>query len=82
MGMFVRLADDFGGAIPFTQKSFFRNIVAVAVAGGVFLRMYGRAGARPSREEGGRDALPRDRVPWGTLVGRSGFGTIRLLGHL
>ena len=47
MGMFVRLADDFGEAIPFTQKSFFRNIVAVVVAGVVFLR--------------GRVALQRDR---------------------
>ena len=81
MGMFVRLADDFGGAIPFTQKSFFRNIVAVAVAGGVFLRMYGRAGARPSREEGGRVALPRDRMPWWTLVWRSVFGTIGIFGN-
>jgi len=81
MGMFVRLADDFGEAIPFTQKSFFRNIVAVAVAGAVFARMYGRAGARPSREEVGRVALPRDRIPWWPLVWRSIFGTIGIFGN-
>ena len=81
MGMFVRLADDFGGAIPFTQKSFFRNIVAVAVAGGVFLRAFGRAAARPSPVPPGRVALPRDRMPWWTLVWRSVFGTIGIFGN-
>ena len=81
MGMFVRLADDFGGAIPFTQKSFFRNIVDVAVAGVVFLRAYGRAAARPSPAPTGRVALPRDRMPWWTLVWRSAFGTIGIFGN-
>ena len=81
MGMFVRLADDFGEAIPFTQKSFFRNIVAVVVAGVVFVRMCGRAGARPSREERGRVALQRDRIPWWPLVWRSVFGTIGIFGN-
>ena len=81
MGMFVRLADDFGGAIPFTQKSFFRNLVAVVVAGGVFLRASGRAGARPSREELGRVAFPQGRMPWWTLVWRSVFGTIGIFGN-
>ena len=81
MGMFVRLADDFGEAIPFTQKSFFRNIVAVVVAGVVFARMCGRAGARPSREERGSVALPRDRMPWWPLVWRSVFGTIGIFGN-
>jgi len=69
MGMFVRLADDFGGAIPFTQKSFFRNLVAVAVAGAVFCRT------------GGRGLLPRGRASWGPLVWRSVFGTIGIFGN-
>ena len=39
MGMFVRLADDFGGAVSSFQKSFFRNLVAVLVAGALFAFM-------------------------------------------
>lgn len=81
MGMFVRLADDFGGAVSPFQKSFFRNIVAVFVAGALFLRACGRAAARPSRLEGGRVALPRDRTGWAALVWRSIFGTIGIFGN-
>ena len=77
MGMFVRLADDVGGAIPFTQKSFFRNLVAVVVAGGLFLRVCGRS----SREERRRVALPHDRMAWWPLVWRSVFGTIGIFGN-
>ena len=50
MGMFVRLADDFGGAVSPFQKSFFRNIVAVFVAGALFAM---------SRREAARAPLPR-----------------------
>ena len=67
MGMFVRLADDFGGAIPFTQKSFFRNIVAVFVAGALFLRM--------------KNGNWRMENAWGPLVWRSIFGTIGIFGN-
>ena len=69
MGMFVRLADDVGEAIPFTQKSFFRNIVAVTVAGVLFARM------APQRAV----FAPRN-VLW-PLVWRSIFGTIGIFGN-
>ncbi len=71
MGMFVRLADDVGEAVPFIQKSFFRNIVAVMVAGAMFLRTVGRAGELA--------AIPR--AGWWTLVWRSVFGTIGIFGN-
>ena len=82
MGMFVRLADDFGGAVSPFQKSFFRNIVAVAVAGALFAM---------SRREAARSPLPRDVAPrgsgtlaaslWWPLVWRSIFGTIGIFGN-
>ncbi len=81
MGMFVRLADDFGGAVSPFQKSFFRNIVAVFVAGALFWRACSRAAALPSRLEGGRVALPRDRTGWAALIWRSIFGTIGIFGN-
>ena len=82
MGMFVRLADDFGGAVSPFQKSFFRNIVAVAVAGVLFAM---------SRREAARSPLPRDVDPrgsgtpaasiWWPLIWRSIFGTIGIFGN-
>ena len=42
MALFVRLCDDHGGGISCFQKSFFRNAVALIVAGAAFLR-----GSRP-----------------------------------
>lgn len=38
MGLFVRLADDYGGAISSYQKSFFRNLVAFVIALTAFAR--------------------------------------------
>ena len=82
MGMFVRLADDFGGAVSPFQKSFFRNVVAVVVAGVLFAM---------SRREAARAPLPRDAAPrgsgtpaasiWWPLVWRSIFGTIGIFGN-
>ena len=69
MGMFVRLADDFGGAVSPFQKSFFRNIVAVFVAGTLFLRM---KNGKWKMENAGA---------WGPLVWRSIFGTIGIFGN-
>ena len=75
MGMFVRLADDVGGAVPFTQKSFFRNIVAAAVAGVLFWRA-ARKGPAGVRGGGARAASA-----WAPLVWRSVFGTIGIFGN-
>ena len=69
MGMFVRLADDFGEAISPFQKSFFRNIVAVFVAGTLFLRTKG------SRLNIGTAGA------WRPLVWRSVFGTVGIFGN-
>ena len=68
MGMFVRLADDFGGAVSPFQKSFFRNIVAVVLAGVLFLR---KCRIENVNCTGG----------WGPLVWRSIFGTIGIFGN-
>ena len=38
MAFFVRLCDDFGGPISCFQKSFFRNVIALAIALAVFAR--------------------------------------------
>lgn len=38
MGMFVRLTDNYGTAISAFQKSFFRNAVALFIAGGLFFQ--------------------------------------------
>ena len=45
MGMFIRLADDFGGPVSCFQKGFFRNLVALAIAAALFLPR----GSRKSR---------------------------------
>ena len=79
MGMFVRLADDVGGAIPFTQKSFFRNLVAVVVAGGLFAVRRREAAGVPQVAPRGIGTLAASS--WWTLVWRSIFGTIGIFGN-
>lgn len=54
MAMFVRLCDDCGEEISSFQKSFFRNIIAFAIAAAVFAR---------SRARRGRDAETRPVNP-------------------
>ena len=49
MAAFVRLSDDFGTPISSFQKSFFRNIVALAIALIVFVRQRHAAHALPGR---------------------------------
>ena len=38
MALFVRLCDDFGGSVSCFQKSFFRNVIALAIAVAVFMK--------------------------------------------
>jgi len=73
MGMFVRLADDFGGAVSPFQKSFFRNLVAVLVAGALFALKWRDAARAP---------LPRGTAScWRPLVLRSVFGTVGIFAN-
>ena len=64
MAMFVRMADGCGGVpLPAVQKAFFRNLVAVAIAGCAFARSpHGMS-------------LPSGRRAWMDLFLRSAFGT-------
>ncbi len=71
MGMFVRMTDLHGDAISAFQKGFFRNIVAFAIAGALFLK----GGRRISFGEG--SATRR----WSVLVMRAAFGTAGIFGN-
>jgi len=72
MAMFVRLCDDLGGPVSSFQKSFFRNLIAVAVALIVFLRSRSADAARP--------VFPRGRA-WLPLVTRSVLGTVGIFAN-
>ena len=81
MAMFVRMADGCGGVpLPAVQKAFFRNIVAVVIAGWAFWR--GRRLARLARAEGDDGtrakalSLPCGWRSWTDLILRAGFGTL------
>ena len=70
MALFVRLCDDCGGPVSSFQKSFFRNVIALAIAVAVWWRT-GRsraAGARPVR-------------CWVTLALRATLGTAGIFAH-
>lgn len=71
MAFFVRLCDDYGGGVSCFQKSFFRNVVAFAVALPVFLR---------SRRGGRAPAWPGLRAS-GLLLLRSALGTAGLFAN-
>ncbi len=74
MAACVRGADSFGACLPSPEKAFFRNLVAMAVAAGMFLPALrggdsGRGGARPAQDRWTASA-------WVTLVLRAAFGTL------
>ena len=68
MGMFVRLADDFGAPISPFQKSFFRNAVALVVAAIFF---FSSSSSRIASAKGS----------WGILSLRAICGTIGIFGN-
>ena len=78
MAFFVRLCDDFGAPVSSFEKSFFRNIVALALALAAWLRTADRSA--------GFRALTRPA--WGVLLLRATLGTIGIfanfyaLGHI
>ena len=81
MALFVRLCDDYGGEITCFQKSFFRNVLALAIALGVFChtesqrRREGLCGTIPRLP-----FLPRAKV-WLLLVLRAVFGTVGIFAN-
>lgn len=74
MASFVRLCDDYGPLLSCFQKSFFRNLIAFAIALGVFLRQRRTDPVAPvfSAADSGASAAS----VWGTLIARATFGTV------
>ncbi len=72
MGLFVRLADDYGVRLSAVQKSFFRNIVALSVALAVFA-----GGGMKS----GRSGMRLSARSWTLLTVRSVLGTLGIFGN-
>ena len=88
MALFVRLCDDYGSPVSSFQKSFFRNVVALAIAGVAFYRTRGVLAARAedgtalanAREQPSAARQPKAaRTPrvrcWAPLVLRALLGT-------
>ena len=83
MAAFIRLADDFGSPISSFQKSFFRNLVAVALAAGVFWRGR-REDARRETADGLEDARRVTCVggkTWALILLRSVLGTVGIFAN-
>ena len=72
MAACVRLADDFGGPVSSFQKSFFRNVVALAIALAVFARSRLSARRAGTRGDSGTRLTPGSLV---LLLLRSALGT-------
>ena len=71
MALFVRLCDDFGGSVSCFQKSFFRNVIALAIALAVFAKRYRGTSVQKLNVH---DSL----VP---LVLRATFGTVGIFAN-
>ena len=82
MALFVRLCDDWGTPVNSFQKSFFRNLVALAIAGVAWWK----AGAGQRREMGaGQRRSPRRRrygvLQMGLLLLRATLGTVGIFSN-
>ena len=73
MAFFVRLCDSFGGEVSSFQKSFFRNVIALAIAVCVF--------AKSRRAAGRATRLPANAKSWAVLVMRSVFGLVGIFAN-
>ena len=75
MAFFVRLCDDFGGPVSCFQKSFFRNVIALAIALAVFAK-----GGKSSRvqESSSLSAIHNSFLP---LLLRAVFGTVGIFAN-
>ena len=81
MAMFVRLCDDFGAPVSSFQKSFFRNVIALAIALTVFVRGLRRfRGFREFRGLRGFGGL-RSWGGWGALILRAVLGTVGIFAN-
>ena len=79
MAMFVRLADGCGGVpLPAPQKAFFRNIVAVLIAGWAFEK---RCRLRRKTAGSVMFAMPNGWRGWTDLLLRAAFGTGGILAN-
>lgn len=75
MALFVRLCDDFGGSVSCFQKSFFRNVIALAIAVAVFVK----GGHHPSFIIHNPSSIIHH--PLLPLVLRSVFGTVGIFAN-
>ena len=77
MALFVRLCDDYGAPISSFQKSFFRNVVALAIAAFAWWRARAaRGGLRPPLAPGDNRL-----ASYGLLLLRSALGTIGIFAN-
>ena len=83
MAAFIRLADDFGSPISSFQKSFFRNLVAVALAAGVFWKGHRKAARRETSgvRENARRVTRVGGKAWALILLRSALGTIGIFAN-
>ena len=81
MAAFIRLCDDYGSPISSFQKSFFRNLVAVALAAGVFWRGC-RENAKRAKPDG--RAEPKTHIggkAWALVLLRAVLGTVGIFSN-